>query len=918
MSYNSVDKIKNDMINNIITILSIMLVPILLILIIVGDYQFKPIYITQSFVIIITNIVNIYKNKINLYTKGKIIFTFILFSGFMGIYTFGVFSTGITLIMSICVLTTIVFGLRIGFYTLILSVCMMLTIGYGIIYEYITLKTSSLLYTFSTEALLTHIGAFTLFMFIIISNIGKMHNHLSDSVLNLSKQAVELGNLNVKLNENREKLEAVFDNTNDAIILVKNNYITYTNKKFLSIFGYTKNDKFEKIRLEKILFGKNNLIDESLETIAVKKDGNKIDVEIKSSEFNMNDETYTVAVIRDISEKKKYENFLKQNEKKLESLVEERTQELNKAKTLAENANKSKSEFLANMSHEIRTPINAVIGYSYMLQKSLVNSRDIEYISTIKESANHLLGLVDDILDLSKIEAKKVSINEDFFCLGELIEKIITIQEYEAKNKGLKLEFIIDEKIPNFLIGDSRKLRQILINLISNAIKFTYNGFIKIICSIEKFEKENIILGFSVEDSGIGIDENQKDILFDNFTQGDSTTSRIFGGTGLGLSISKKLVELLGGKITIKSKSNRGTFIYFNSKLKTVNNSLIGIDEIDNKKPSKIMLPDFNNKKVLLVEDNYINQKMMSELLKSFKLEIHCANDGKQALELVNKYNFHLIIMDLHMPGMDGYEVTNKIRKYIKYRKTPIIALTADVVEGTKERILSTGMNLYLSKPVDPLKLASILNHYLKNKILPQKKSTSTPNSIISFEEGLIRTNNNKSLYKELLEIFIKEHIDDYYKINQFCSEKNIDEAKNYIHILKGVSSNLGANKLPNYLKELELELTTQNINSDTKKFDLLKSFLEEVIELIIQYLNFENNINHEKNKLLQNENFNNNELLSKFQKYIEYNDIQAYSLLIKYKQLFLSKYNKDYYKLELALSKYDFEKAIDLIKKIS
>ncbi len=390
-------------------------------------------------------------------------------------------------------------------------------------------------------------------------------------------------------------------------------------------------------------------------------------------------------------------------------------EELVKAKKAAEAAAEAKSIFLANMSHEIRTPMNGIIGMVDILKKTPLTPEQKEYVQIIESSGENLLTIINDILDYSKIEAGRIELEKIPINLREEINNVVKILQIQADRKNLPLIVEINDDVPQYLIGDPVRLKQIIINLVNNAIKFTEKGSIRIIVEKQQINGTKAHLLFKVIDTGIGISEEGKKRLFKSFSQVDRSTTRKFGGTGLGLAISKNLTEMMGGEIGLESEVGAGSTFWFTVVLEITdkenyekNHKTEKIDDIKEKLKVKL--------NVLLVEDNVINQKVALVNLNNLGHNTDVANNGKEAVEMFRKKEYDLIFMDIQMPEMDGIEATKKIREIEKnnnaIRKIPIIAMTANTMEGDKEKYLQAGMNDYVSKPFKQKELVAIFNKY--------------------------------------------------------------------------------------------------------------------------------------------------------------------------------------------------------------
>jgi PAS domain S-box-containing protein len=382
-------------------------------------------------------------------------------------------------------------------------------------------------------------------------------------------------------------------------------------------------------------------------------------------------------------------------------------QELIKAKEEAIKASRTKAQFLSSMSHEIRTPMNAVIGMTHLLLENEPRKDQMEDLNTLKFSSENLVTIINDILDFSKIDSGKIEFEDIDFSLKYITSSIHHALSGPALDKGIKLQLNYDAALPEFVKGDPVRLSQVLNNLVGNAIKFTNKGHVMIQVGLKSFHKNEIDIDFSVLDTGIGIPENKLTAIFDNFTQASSDTTRNYGGTGLGLAISKQLVELQGGKINVESIEGKGSKFCFSLKFKMAdeNAKQSGVEQ---SKSNNFITHSLKGVKVLLAEDNKINQVVAGKFLSKWDVEMDIAENGEEALKMIQNKDYNLILMDLQMPIMDGFEATRKIRNLGgKYLKIPIIALTASAVLEIHEEAISAGMDDFVTKPFDPKLLNS-------------------------------------------------------------------------------------------------------------------------------------------------------------------------------------------------------------------
>ena len=464
-----------------------------------------------------------------------------------------------------------------------------------------------------------------------------------------------------------------------------------------------------------------------------------------------------VVVARDITEQKRIDRELAEAMVFAElatGIAEDAQVKAEAAKQIAEDAVKAKQQFLSNMSHEIRTPMNAIIGFTKVVLKTDLTAKQKEYITAIKMSGDALIVLINDILDLAKVDAGKMTFENTAFKMASSISAMLHLFEPKIQEKNLELIKIYDKDIPEVLIGDPVRLHQIILNLLSNAVKFTSEG--KITVSVQKLKEdaENVTVEFSVSDTGIGIPENKLEKIFDDFQQASSGTSRLYGGTGLGLAIVKQLVEPQGGKINVRSKVGEGSVFSFTLNfLKTTEKAEL---ETETEELHSVI----KNIKVLVVEDIALNQLLMKTLLDDFGFECEIASNGKIAVEKLKMKSYDIILMDLQMPEMNGFEATDYIRNVLN-SKTPIIALTADVTTVDLAKCKAVGMNDYIAKPVDERILYTKMIGLIKKSIPKDvpKEDSEPINKIkcIDLNYLLNRTKSDPALMMEMISLYLEQ-----------------------------------------------------------------------------------------------------------------------------------------------------------------
>ena len=524
-------------------------------------------------------------------------------------------------------------------------------------------------------------------------------------------------------------------------------------------------------------------------------------------------------VALDITELIRTQRDLEELTQTLESKVAERTEQLAAARDLAEKASRAKAEFLANMSHEIRTPLNAVIGMSHLAAHVNSDARVGHYIGRIQSSSQHLLGIVNDVLDLSKIEAGKLRIDVAAFSLKGMLDDVAGLVAEQADAKGLGLVIDIAPELSGRMIGDAKRIGQILINFANNAVKFTEQGQIVLRVLQHGRSGGRIRLRFEVEDTGIGIAEDKLQLLFCPFQQLDGSMSRQFEGSGLGLAISKNLAELMNGSVGVSSRPGQGSVFSLELSLPVDSAAAHPEPSSGQLDPTTVSVSVpfadaecLHGRSILLIEDNKINQEVVQDLLEMFGAKVTVAGDGLQGIQLLHGQSFDLVLMDIHMPNMDGLEATAEIRKNPKFAQLPILALTANALEGDLERCLAAGMNDYIAKPIHPDQMFSTMARHLpavgetpSGKHMPPLSIQSGNEEILSrlaqipgveVAHAVSRMMGRKDLYAQLACRISAERADMVEKLGAAVRKGERDAMIEIIHGAKSILGMLGADVL--------------------------------------------------------------------------------------------------------------------------
>ena len=656
-------------------------------------------------------------------------------------------------------------------------------------------------------------------------NKDRVHIDTQAIGVDVTKQRIMHNKLRVK----DLHLKAIYSNAGVGICLLSSDgSILNANKKILDMFGYT----------DKNIIGLScsNFVEDSFKSThnaffaqITERQTTSFQVDLmykNSSEVVFWCELTVSPILKDDGSVESIIYMLNNIEerKKTEKLQEEILQKTSSEKEKAESANNTKAEFIAQMSHEIRTPMNAIINMTDATLDSDLTPMQRDSLQTVKESSEHLLVLINDILDYSKIEADRLILENDDFNLLDMLNFMLKSMNPIAKPKSISLKLQLSEDVPKYLKGDPKLLRQIILNLMSNSIKFTSQGSIVLSVSCaaehEKIEKDNkLYLEFCVEDTGIGIPQEKLESIFDSFSQADNSISKKYGGTGLGLTITKKFVVAMGGSIHASSREGQGSKFVFSLPFELGDSNNIESADYNVQTAPKASLPQLklilaghnnNNhqKKILLVEDNETNRKVANHFLTRKGYFIDNASNGKEAIDILSKEDFDIVLMDIEMPIMDGFDTTLNIRKGSageKNRNIPIIGMTAHIGRYYQDKCINVGMNSYASKPIRFEKLEHIITETLRSAQIPTSYT-----DILDIDMALSLYDGDTAFLNELLALFRSSKPGEVTKLKNILfntiilTGKIFKNAMVIAHSIKGDASAIGAVKLQGVSQKME------------------------------------------------------------------------------------------------------------------
>lgn len=629
------------------------------------------------------------------------------------------------------------------------------------------------------------------------------------------------------LKRQEERYRNIIANMNLGLIEVGNDdTILYVNHSFSEMSGYAEDELIGKNASSLLLGEGNRGIPQEKQLLREKGISDAYEVMVKDKRGQLkwwlisgapryNDDNELVGSIGihlDITAQKKLEI------------------DLMEAREAAEVSSRAKETFLANMSHEIRTPLSAILGMSRLLRETNLNIDQSRYLDTINKASDHLLVIINDILDISKIDAGMLELESIGFKLPDLIDQVLQLMALKADEKGLELSKDLDPHIARVLIGDPFRLKQVLLNLFSNAIKFTEKGNVNINVHLSTDSEEKVLLTFVVTDTGVGMSQDLQQRIFQNFVQGDKTTARRYGGTGLGMSICKKLVEMMGGLITLESEVGKGTRVSLQIPFYKGANRDIPKVVVENMDLSLL-----SGSRILVVEDNEVNRFLATIILERKGVAVVSAENGRDAIDILMKESFDLILMDIQMPVLDGFESTGIIRNELG-SAVPIIALTANAIRGEYEKCINAGMNGYLSKPFEPDALLNIVTTWLNHK-----KESAVNNllgksrtELYSLKKIEKICNGDKAFVRKMVRLFLDQIPAAVKEMQGAFRKGELGKVSAIAHKIKPTLDNMYISSLYTEIREIEILAKDGN---DTSLLEGYISTVDKVIEKVVEQI---------------------------------------------------------------------------------
>ncbi len=673
-------------------------------------------------------------------------------------------------------------------------------------------------------------------------------NNEIEIVIGYGVNITERKKIEEEIQLSEEKYRGIIENMNLGMIEIDTNEkIIYANDRFCKMSGYSLDELISKKATDLFLNGyslrktKTKLhkreygISKSYDLAVKTKDGaDRWWLTSATPLFDVHDKLKgTISIHLDITEQKKL------------------AEQLRIAKQETERSSKSKDIFLTNMSHEIRTPLNAIMGLGKLLSKSNLDTRQKNYLNGIENASSNLLSIINDLLDISKIEAGKISIENISFNLENILQQSVNILEHNAEGKGLILTHEIDNRIGPVLIGDPFRLNQVFMNMMSNAIKFTEQGSVLLRAILEKEEDGFQDVLITITDTGVGIKEEYLKTIFDKFTQEDETVVRKFGGTGLGMSITKQLMELMGGSIAIESKKNVGTTVSLKLRFKLGNARVF-----EKKRTIKNDTINIKGKRILLVEDNNLNRLLAFTILTDYGALITEAENGLEAVEIAKKERFDIALVDIQMPVMDGIQATKIMRKELKLT-IPILALTANAVKSHEQKFLEAGMDDMILKPYNEINLVNPIAKWLgikgqidipsedlpkkEAKPVEKKEATKSKEKLYDLSKLLAICKDDNEFIRKMLSLFVNETPPLVTKMKEGLAAGDFETVRFYAHRMKPSITNLGINTLVSDI--LKIELTKDDNPELADMVKKLDATIEEVVDqMMAEYPNLKKN----------------------------------------------------------------------------